>query len=141
MLRQMTADDHFIDDLVKQFLAIKSDPDVSGRSKTPLRGNPRITGTGENMQIVYNFTPSEVKILRVIHEVTGAPMEWLAADAINWTRSYIDDLVTDRKGQLEDLIDKDNSGACPVDSAHGLRTRLFLKCVQSGWTVQRSEAA
>lgn len=112
--------------LAAQFLSIKRTPHIGRSSSAKPRGHrPQISGTGENTKITYTLTPEEVKTLQILQQVSGASLEWLAADAINWSRNYIDELVSDA-GQLRDLI-SDDRGHCPV--ANKLQTQTFLEHV------------
>lgn len=134
MRKNHTPDGERINKLVEQFLAIERDPKVHERSTTTGEG-VTIAGTGDDMRIEYSLTKREVKILQILHEVTGVPVSWFAGDSLGWLRSYIDDLVTEYMGQLDDLIE-----VSPVEKSHEQRTRLFLERVQQGF-MERARAA
>ena len=67
----------------------------------------------------------EAAILETLSEISGIPVDDLANDAVNWMRSYINDLPERRTGQVFDLldIDKDNMGAFGNEIPRGYRRR------------------
>lgn len=137
MQKKSTVTDRDCVEAATRFLAIKSTLVRGNRANTASHGRTRVSGSGDRQKISYEFSPIEVRTLQVIHEVTGTSMEWLAGDAIGWTREYISDLTDNSSGQLLDLIDLSDGGVCPVAPSHRLRTRLFLERVESAWSAQR----
>ena len=128
--------DEKIDELVNRFLKL-ADPELKdGFSREePFNGTTLKVKDDGKPSISYEFTETEVAILQTLSEVTGVSLNWLAKDAITWTRGYISGLVQSITGQLGDLIHV-KDGACPVPASHRGRTTAFLQAVEAEWNKQ-----
>jgi hypothetical protein len=133
--KTQTAEPRPLGDLIERFLKLGTKEEDLEWCRFDKRDDTRVLvfGEGDALRISYRLTQQEVAILTTLHEVTGTSLELLAQDAFGWTRSYLHDLTQDGMGTLNDLIDKADGGACPIQRGFHERTKEFLRAVQHAW--------